>query len=218
MVDIADIVTAAATVGATFIAIVAASDARRSSRTGRAETRHQGAVALASLLNEYGDSIRVWGDECIDWISQSHSLTFLDPSRMAPGEFFRMRYECLWRLSALIDRGRLFFPNDAPEAHGAHKPGAYRGFAPIVIDHLKAIRTLVEEIPTETRADLRSKDVSSKIVAYKRMFVTELQFAIDPREREARLRHPDIVMFTASPPSSARRPAQPRPRPEAPPA
>jgi hypothetical protein len=191
-----EMVAAVATALATLIAVFSAMDARRSSKQGHSEARHQSAVALASLLNDHSESIRAWADEAIDWIAQSHSMTYLDPARMQPGEFFVRRSECIWRLSALIDRGRPLFPNVSPDKYGTHKPGAYQGFAPTVLEHLKSVQSAVKQLSTDVRNDETSKKLGGDIVAHRREFVSEVQRAVDPRERENRLRHPDIMRST----------------------
>jgi len=189
------------------VAAAAAWDARRSMKAQQQETAHQGEIALEGLWSEYSSAIADWADESIDWMSRSDSLCLCDPARMAPGTFFHERAECLWRLSSLIDRGRLFFPNAAPDQQGEDKPEAYRGFSPVVLDQLKKVHKAVGSLNLEICDAAAQGATARTIVACRQQFVSIVQKKLDPRRREKRLAtlfaRRDLVEDPKRAPSSA---------------
>ena len=125
--------------------------------------------------------------ETIDWMSQARTLTYYEPEKMSEGAFFNRRAECLCKISALIDRGRLFFPNEAPDTHGQNKPRAFRGFRPVVLDQLKYVYDYVGELHSK-RPNARPANVlRDSITECKREFVSEMQSVVDPQARQRRL-------------------------------
>ena len=185
---------AAATGLAAAVAILAAWDARRSATAQRQETARQGAIALEAMLIDYHKAILRWADDAIDWMSRAHTLTFYDPMKMPDGAFFDRRAECMLHVSALIDRGRLFFPNEALGAHGVHKPLAFRGFRPVILDQLKGVHDCLGRLRRKRLEDERQEDQQTAVlalretmVACRRRFVSEIQVVIDPQARQSRL-------------------------------
>lgn len=181
------LVGAVGAVAGAIAAAAAAWDARRSMRANQEESAHQGRIALEGLWNEYSSAIMGWANESIDWISRAHSLCLCDPAHMAPGTFFHERAECLWRLSSLIDRGRLLFPNAAPDRHGKEKPEAYRGFSPVVLDQLKNVHEAVKSLNTQVCDSEVQTATAKRIVSCQRQFVSVVQKKLDPRQRDESL-------------------------------
>lgn len=191
---LATAIGAAGAIAAAIVAIYAALDARRSAvaqrrdaEIQRNETKRQGTIALEAMLLDYHKAILSWADESINWMSGARSLTYLDPSKINEGNFFTRRAECLSKLSALIDRGRLFFPNEAPDEHGQDKPQAFRGFRPVVLDQLKYVYDLVGELQSTRPSSRSAKELREAITKCKREFVSEIQRVVDPQERQRRL-------------------------------
>jgi len=202
------IATAVGAIGAIVAAIVAmyaALDARRSAAAQRRdaeiqrnetkrqaeiqrnETKRQGAIALEAMLFDYHKAILSWSDESIDWMSQARTLTYYEPEKMSEGAFFNRRADCLCKISALIDRGRLFFPNEAPDAKGQDKPRAFRGFRPVVLSQLKNLYDYVGELHS-IGPNARSANVlRESITECKREFVSEIQSVVNPQARQGRL-------------------------------
>lgn len=84
------------------------------------------------------------------------------------------------RLSALIDHGRLFFPNELPHVKGAEKPAAFQGF------RQKILTVLVSAYNVMARDDAlhgpqERERARSELMALRREFISEAQLAIDPR-------------------------------------
>ena len=183
-----------ATVLAAVVAIYAAADARKSAAAQRqdtelqrGETKRQGAIALETMLVDYHRTVLAWGDDSIDWMSPAHSLTFYSLGKMEENAFYSRRAECLWHLSALIDRGRLFFPNEAADTIGLHKPQAFRGFRPLVLDQLKAVYDCVKELHGSRESARSVRQIQEVIKDCRRKLVSEIQIVVDPQSRQKRL-------------------------------
>ncbi|MBI1385619.1 MAG: hypothetical protein GC150_11980 [Rhizobiales bacterium] len=95
------------------------------------------------------------------------------------------------RLSALIDEGRLYFPNIRDPEKGREKEAAFRGSRRPILDCLVAVYDLMREIAEpggEGNADTgltRSSapaggDAIARLNALRRTFVSATQEAIDP--------------------------------------
>lgn len=81
----------------------------------------------------------------------------------------------LAEISAAIDTGRWYFPNQFHTEMGLHKRPAYRGARQPVLSYLvRAYDSLSKLIGAERREEL---------VDYQRAFVSEVQLVLDPRER-----------------------------------
>jgi hypothetical protein len=100
-------------------------------------------------------------------------------------EFRQRAYEIAQRLSACADRGRLFFPNEAPSEHGQDKEAAFQGFRPPVLDAVVFAASLLERLPAEGGSDEEAARFMTKC---RRLLVSEVQNAIDPRRRGQMLR------------------------------
>ena len=120
----------------------------------------------------------------------SGPLTLLFMDMLGQGftgdEFRRQSLETAHKLSSAADRGRLFFPNEAPHKHGQEKEAAFQGFRPPILDAVVFACGQVERLdamdagPDEAAADLLMK--------CRRLLVSEAQNAIDPRRRGQMLR------------------------------
>jgi hypothetical protein len=84
------------------------------------------------------------------------------------------------RLSALIDCGRLFFPNHAPDKKGADNPVAYQGFRQRILSRLVAAYNVISKFE-QLKSDEHRLERLSRLNDLRRMFVSEAQLALDPR-------------------------------------
>ena len=112
-----------------------------------------------------------WSHECVDNLAE---LAVLCVAEGLSADYVATRkYELMAKLSSLIDRGRIFFVNEKNTSHGSEKEPAYQGFAPMIIEILKASYSYAEMIDhsdTDKCADLHDK-----LVKARRMFVSILQ-------------------------------------------
>lgn len=132
--------------------------------------------ALAFAGNWYTD-LRTWASEAIDVLSEAVYRSIPSPDRPLDPEVL---FACRYRLSALIDRGRFFLPNQRTTEHGMHKPTAYRGFRHSALDPLVAAEHV---LGGETGT---FPDQAAALVALRREFVSVIQDILAPaRHNEA---------------------------------
>jgi hypothetical protein len=111
-----------------------AETARRQEETAR-ETARRREVGVAEWMRD----LRDWASEAIEVLSETVYAS--DGTQgSVPGD--ARRY--FPQLSALIDRGRFFLPNQATQEHGKHKPPAFRGFRHAALDPLVSALIVIE--------------------------------------------------------------------------
>ena len=122
-------------------------------------------------VDQYFYGVREWANEACCLISEAiHYCDSFD-------KVSERRLHVLSRLSALIDTGRWYFPNQWSDEYGVHKEPAYRGVRQGTLDYLVAAYRHVENGDCER----------SNLIGLQRMFVSEIQEALDPRQRQKRI-------------------------------
>nr|VFJ49395.1 MAG: hypothetical protein BECKFW1821B_GA0114236_100538 [Candidatus Kentron sp. FW]VFJ56968.1 MAG: hypothetical protein BECKFW1821A_GA0114235_10664 [Candidatus Kentron sp. FW] len=77
-----------------------------------AHMMHRETVVQKRLMREqYFSELKQWADETVSSLSEAVHLCDLDPNKCAEPSFFNRRHDLRVIFSALIDRGRWFFPN-----------------------------------------------------------------------------------------------------------
>lgn len=147
--------------------------------------RRQTALQFESLKAQMDAEVLSWVHEAIDLVSQSAALARGRGAVYQPEEFRRQMLETGQKLSSSADRGRLFFPNEAPDAHGQDKEAAFQGFRPPILDAVVFAAGQVERLTPEGGPD---DDAAAFLVKCRRLLVSEAQNAIDPRRRGQMLR------------------------------
>lgn len=97
------------------------------------------------------DDVLAWSSEAIA-VLQTLFLICLDGDRTSESNSKRLE-EVRFAAPILVERGRLFFRNAKPEAHGKWKEPAYRGFRPCVLDHLVVAYQIACAWPTANQSD-----------------------------------------------------------------
>ena len=83
--------------------------------------------------------IHDWGNDCIDALAEAGQFCLLHASDFRGEHAYTIqRSDILQRLSALIDRGRLFYRNVDQDKHGLMKFPARRGYRPEILDPVVA--------------------------------------------------------------------------------
>ena len=136
-------------------------------------------VQGTGVRNQYFRELCKWADETCDLLSQALHLCDLDPAKCHGPSFFDRRHAVLTRLSGLIDRGRWFFPNERADERGSHKEAAFQGYRHKVIHSLVHIWS-----DGWTTARLPNKELRRGMEAKKRVFVSEVQRVLNPRDRD----------------------------------
>lgn len=148
--------------------------------------RRQTELQYETLRAEMDAEVIGWAHEAIDQVSHSVALARGRGAAYTQDEFARLTHETSQKLSSLADRGRLFFPNEAPDRHGQDKESAFQGFRPPILDAVVFACNRVSRIdangagPDESAAEFLTK--------CRRLLVSEAQNAIDPRRRGQMLR------------------------------
>ena len=132
-------------------------------------------TADRGVRNDVLSQVRAWGDYVIDMLTDACGLCALSPQKMSDGAFFLRQSEMMSRASSLLDRGRLFFPNEKRDAFGPHKPGAFRGIRPPLLDLLILSFELTRSIDYVSGEG--NSDRFLAFVYIKRVFVSAVQDA-----------------------------------------
>jgi hypothetical protein len=160
--------------GSAVVAVVSAFFSWRASR--RAERRDGANLKLA----HDSDIIR-WSDEVILLLARTHEMLCEKGVSYPDQDFPRKRSEAKAHLSALIDRGRLFFPNrKAASGHGAEKEAGFQGHRQKALQELVAAYDLLAACGAGPGPDM---DSCAKLMTHRRAFIAEVFKAVDPERR-----------------------------------
>ena len=122
--------------------------------------------------------VHEWGNECIEVLSEADHFCLLDTELCGDATYTQRKIELQRRLSALIDRGRMFFENAGQQNYGQHKLPAYRGFRPKILDPLVAAYMAIKALSeTVEPPDYERKE---RLVEWRRYFVSLLQTEVSP--------------------------------------
>ncbi|MEQ1709359.1 MAG: hypothetical protein ABL864_13615 [Terricaulis sp.] len=146
----------------------------------------QTALQFESLKAQMDAEVLTWVHEAIDLVSQGTALARGRGGVYPPPEFARLILETGQKLSSAADRGRLFFPNEAPAAHGQEKEAAFQGFRPPILDAVVFACGQVERMTPDSSGP--DEEAANFLIKCRRLLVSEAQNAIDPRRRGQMLR------------------------------
>lgn len=150
------------------------SRAERSAKDANDHAHHANVLSANSWLDQYMTNVRAWADDGCDSISIAIHALKAEPSRQD-----ELLFSSLQRISALVDRGRWFFPNLWSDEYGQHKEPAYRGLRQPILDALiDAYHTI------EALRESKDQSLISELVHSQRTFVSEVQQVLNPRRRE----------------------------------
>jgi len=135
--------------------------------------------ALSARMQYYSD-LREWAREVANALSDAIHLCEVNQDIMPRKNFFETRHDIKIRLSALIDQGRWFFPNktSGAAAKGFEKEKAFQGVRLTVLDSIVFTYKLVKNMESGTCQV--SENTKADMVTQKRVFVSEIQLALDP--------------------------------------
>ncbi len=160
-----------------ILAVVASrSAARNGERTRALEERNvklmeaQTQLSHQAWTDEYFRDVTLWANDVAETIARAiHLCAAGSPTNQ---EILYVRS----RLSAALDTGRWYFPNDIVDEFGKEKPPAYRGYRQNVLDWVFRAYDVFSH-PTHYG------DTHSALVQAQRHFVSEIQVVLDPRAR-----------------------------------
>ncbi|MEH6410800.1 MAG: hypothetical protein V7741_09755 [Hyphomonas sp.] len=161
------------------IAIGSALVALVSAFVSRAETRRQRRLQTERLRQSIDAASLEWGNHAIDALGRAAMFARTRHLQANDGTFAAGKHSLMINLSALVERGRMFFPNLDADNKGMDKDGAYRGHRPPILD---AIMWAYFELDALTRDGGPTGDNSADYIDdCRRLMVSELQAHLDPR-------------------------------------
>lgn len=169
-----------------WIAIVSAALAILSFLFNWAVVRRQTALQSESLKGQLDANVLDWGSEAMDVLTDCVWLACNRGASIPAEEFAREHARSRAKLSAIIDKGRLFFPNRVTATKGEGKARAFRGGRPFVLNPL--VFAFFELDTLDPAESSPATDAGDFLVACRREFVSELQHHLDPRRRRETLR------------------------------
>lgn len=152
-----------------FIAVVSA-------LVARGETRRQRRVQEEQLRAQLDAASLDWGNAAIETMGEAAALAH--SNHLTEADFKSQRLDVARRLSTLVDRGRMFFPNVDAHTHGTDRDTAYRGNRPPILD---ALIYAYYETSRLGEGGVRAADSAEFITQCRRFLVSELQTHLDPR-------------------------------------
>ncbi len=138
-------------------------------------------MQFESLKAQMDADMLSWAHEASDALSEGVLLA-RGRGLCFPVEEMRVRrLSAAQRLSSLADRGRLFFPNHSPDAHGNDRESAFKGFRPPILDCVVFAYFQLDRMDSDGAAP--DADTADYLIRCRRLLISELQQAIDPRRR-----------------------------------
>jgi hypothetical protein len=145
--------------------------------------RHQRRLAIETLRVQRDTDVITWTNNTIDLLVEAEFL-IRDWIRLYTlKEFASKRDELLAKLSATIDKGRMFFPNFSRDVVGTEKPSAFRGRRQAILDRLVEFYDLVKSLDPENPETIET--VRHALMIKKREFVSQAQSEVEPGRRLA---------------------------------
>lgn len=185
--DLGLVVNIAAAIGqvlAAFFALAALIFSLKTAReqqsmSERIASEHQ-ALQIEQLRMQRDSDILRWTERCIECLSDAD--VFASGLAGSAADFYAdQRLAAIqMRLSALIDQGRMYFPNQAPESKGQEKPPAYQGERQRILSMLVHAHFALDGLKA-THDPAKCMEVCQELLDLRRHFVSEAQIAIDPR-------------------------------------
>lgn len=133
-----------------------------------------------NLKLAHDSDIISWSDDVIGVLSEAQEMLAEKGVSYGDAEFPMRRSAARAHLSALIDRGRLFFPNRADAGHGADKEAGYQGRRQPVLDVLVQAYTTIDKSGGSPGPDRQAGD---ELLKQRRLFVAEVFKTVDPVRR-----------------------------------
>lgn len=132
-------------------------------------------LSASTAATDWLRDLRTWAAEAIDVLAEA-SYTCRAGDKPLDEASKLCLERCRHRLSSLIDRGRLFLPNEQEQRVGKTKSRAYRGLRHHALDALVgAERVLAGNISL-----YEFPDSKSALIGMRREFVSYIQAIIDP--------------------------------------
>lgn len=161
------VVSALAAIAAAGVSWMAANRSDKS-------TARQQRLATHAAVAEWSRDLREWASQCVDVLSEaSYTCNHHDEDAVDCVDQLRA---CRYKISALIDRGRFYLPNQPAEGVGVTKPTAYRGWRHAALDPLVAAERVMNG--KVGAGKYQSRELA--LIAMRRVFVSAIQEILGP--------------------------------------
>lgn len=169
---------------AEWLAFLSAIAATWSFFLNRATVKRQETMQLEALRGQRDTDLIAWADEVIERLADTQKLCRDRRDGLIDDEadFLRRRSETRARLSALLDRGRLFFPNAPADDDDPAKHAAFKGKRQPALDAIFHAYRTVSDLGRDGGPDPTA--ALEDIVRQRRAFVSEVFLHVDPRRRK----------------------------------
>ena len=155
----------------------------------RATVRRQNVMQFEALRSQYEGRLIDWANATIIAIADAQRLCRDFKNDLLTDEEGKVGVsELRTRMSALLDQGRLFFPNQpdsAAEDGRDPNEAAYSGQSQPAIDALYRAYRVISDLGRSSPPNYA--EAVQAVVAQRRRFVSEVFCYVDPRRREATL-------------------------------
>jgi len=167
------------------IAVLSAATSVFFSIRARRDVKIQRRMEIIALKRQYYSALQKWADDVVDTMTETIFLCLLQ-DKLGNGDFFTKRHSARAKLSALIDRGRWFIPNELLDQYGKDKPKAFRGFRPPALNYIVNYYDILKKIGDNSYE--ANRPLRETLWTTRKQFVSEIQDILDPREREKETR------------------------------
>lgn len=139
-------------------------------------------MQVLSWKQEYFADMVKWADEVSDTLSEIIHLCECDPQRMQ--DFFNQRIRIRSKISSLLDRGRVFFPNQVSvtDIYGKESLNGSIGFRQNILNVLAECYLVATKIDYVNK--LNNIAHRARLVALKKEFTEQVKIALDPKSRD----------------------------------
>jgi hypothetical protein len=138
-----------------------------------------------SMKMAHDSDVISWSDEVITLLAHAQEMLVEKGVSYNDTDFRARRSDVRARLSALIDRGRLFFPNRKDGDYGQDKEAGFQG------RRHPALHVLVDAynfIDVAGSAPGPDHETSDKLTAHRRRFMAEIFTSVDPVRRGEKMK------------------------------
>jgi hypothetical protein len=125
------------------------------------------------------DIIR-WADEAILTLARANETLGEKGLSYNDNDFAVRRSEERAHISALIDRGRLFFPNRTNTDHGADKEAGFQGHRQPALEELVLAYNVIDRAGVAPGPD---RAAAEQLMKHRRKFIAEVFQTVDPVRR-----------------------------------
>jgi hypothetical protein len=146
----------------------------------RQEKRNRVSMKMAHDSDVIG-----WSDEVVTLLAHAQEMLVEKGVSYNEVDFRARRSDVRARLSALIDRGRLFFPNRKDGDYGQDKEAGFQGRRHPALDVLVDAYNSIDGAGSAPGPD---RETSDKLTVHRRKFMAEIFTSVDPVRRGEKMK------------------------------